>query len=248
MAIRSYFQEHLLPFFVTVKQGFLDILSPCHCCICHKILPTEAINVEICRQCEDRIPPGTSPEILLNTMLRHFSNDELALSALFSQYSLYAANSFDLDFSQLVYAVKYQKKKRFAIGCGKKMGEWLQPFLPVQYDGIIPIPLHTAKVRERGYNQSELLAIGLSKVLHIPMFQRVVQRKRYTSSQTTKTARERVQNVHNVFHVHSTELITTRRILLVDDVVTTGSTLNACATALLEAGATRVDAITLTNA
>lgn len=232
-----------------IKEGLFDLLAPRHCCVCYQPLPEKHGCFEVCGQCEDRLSPGDDPEVLLNRVLQHFTNDELALSAIFALYALYADNN-DKEFhsSNIVHAIKYRHKKQMAMLCGKKMGEFIKRVAPVHYEIVIPVPLHRAKVRERGYNQSEFLALGIAEILHIPIFRQTVIRTRYTKSQTTKSARERVLNVKSVFRVRVPEQITSRRILLVDDVITTGSTLNACALALLEGGAKRVDAIVLTQA
>lgn len=106
------------------------------------------------------------------------------------------------------------------------------------------IPIHPARRRERGYNQAELIARGVADALELPLLD-VMRRTRYTGTQTALSEQQRLVNLHNAFSVHTPDLIRNARILLVDDVLTTGATLNTAAEALIAAGARRVDALTV---
>ena len=113
-------------------------------------------------------------------------------------------------------------------------------------DAIVPIPLHAQRLQQRGYNQSALLAQSLSAVLNVPVVEEYLSRVRDTTPQVSLPAARRRENVHNAFRVASR--VEGSRILLVDDVATTGSTLRAAASALKRAGATRVDALIIARA
>lgn len=104
------------------------------------------------------------------------------------------------------------------------------------FDLIIPVPLHPSRKRKRGYNQSAKFAEGLGQKLGIPFSDDLVRRKVKTETQTRKTKLNRWQNVTEVFEIKSPDMIQGKKILLVDDVVTTGATLEACGNFLLEAG------------
>ncbi|NLK67977.1 MAG: ComF family protein [Clostridiaceae bacterium] len=110
------------------------------------------------------------------------------------------------------------------------------------YDIIIPTPLHRTRKRERGYNQSELLASRLAFYLKIPMLKNVLVKKVNTAPQSTLGRGERLKNLIGAFQVNNSNLIEGNRILLVDDITTTGSTLEKCAEVLLNAGAAHIDA------
>ncbi len=114
-------------------------------------------------------------------------------------------------------------------------------------DLIVPVPLHPRRQKQRSYNQSALLASALGRRLQIPVGLRYLVRTRKTPSQTRLNARARRVNVRNAFEVRREEWVRGRRILLVDDVMTTGATLDAAARALKRAGAWRVWAVTVAH-
>jgi len=114
-----------------------------------------------------------------------------------------------------------------------------------RFDFVIPVPLHPMRRRERGYNQSALLAQTLAKQLNTTFLPRVLKRIRPTISQTNLTAVNRLSNVSGAFGISKSKKIANHKILLVDDVMTTGATVNACAKTLKKNGATSVHVITV---
>ena len=116
------------------------------------------------------------------------------------------------------------------------------------YDLIIPVPLHHRKVRERGFDQSRLLAGGLGRLAGIRSLKRILRRRRYTPSQTRLSARERKRNIAGAFEVTDRKDLLGGSILLLDDVFTTGATVDECAQTLYRAGAARVDVLTAARA
>lgn len=115
-------------------------------------------------------------------------------------------------------------------------------------DAIIPIPLHPQKERMRGYNQSERIAAGLSAITGIPVEAKAVSRIKNSETQTHKTATERWENVKQCFLLHQPEQFIERHILLIDDVLTTGATLLACASAFEGIENLKISILTLTIA
>lgn len=113
------------------------------------------------------------------------------------------------------------------------------------YDAIGFVPLYHARRRNRGFNQSALLAAALSRKSGIPLLRRGLRRIRHTASQTRLKADARRANMNNAFAPTACKWLENRRILLVDDVMTTGATVSACAAALKKGGASRVDVLTL---
>jgi ComF family protein len=115
-------------------------------------------------------------------------------------------------------------------------------------DLIVPVPLHPKRLRQRGFNQSGLLAGEFSRRIKVPVSFDIVVRKKQTQPQTRLKRGERLKNVKGAFEISGAERIRGRRILLIDDVFTTGTTLSECAKTLKKGGATEVYAITITRA
>jgi len=115
------------------------------------------------------------------------------------------------------------------------------------FDLVVPVPLHPARLRERGFNQAHLLATMLGQEIGVPVFG-VLERIRYTTTQTAFDRIDRMENLHNAFRLRKKTTVRELRVLLVDDILTTGSTLSECARVLREAGARSVYAITAARA
>ena len=143
-------------------------------------------------------------------------------------------------FQQLIHHLKYKGLKDLGFDMGTKFGQEISASSFSGADWVIPIPLHRKKEKTRGYNQSLWVAMGLSAALKIPCSGDILIRASHTDTQTRKNRFERWQNVEGIFEVVKNHDITGKHILLVDDVVTTGSTLEAAATTLLSAGVSKV--------
>ena len=119
------------------------------------------------------------------------------------------------------------------------------PLAENDYDLVVAVPLHRARLRWRGFNQAALIGISIARRMGRPLDTGSLVRTRATPSQTAKDRQERHRNVRDAFLVRRPARIANRRILLIDDVMTTGATVDECARALLAAGARRVDVLTL---
>ncbi len=137
----------------------------------------------------------------------------------------------------LAHSLKYEEVTSFGFELGKKLSGKLSG---KKIDVIIPVPLNKRKERERGYNQSDFIAEGVSSVLGIPVLPDVVHRIKYTVTQTQLNAEQRKENIAEAFAVRKAELIRGKNVLLVDDIITTGSTIQEAAKVLKEAGALTV--------
>ncbi len=129
----------------------------------------------------------------------------------------------------LIHQLKYKGKQEIGIYLGKLYGHELQAteqFADVDY--IVPVPLHPAKLRKRGYNQSECFAAGLEESMNAKMDTKNLIRATETSTQTKKSRIERWQNVQSVFQIKDEKLFENKHILVVDDVITTGATMEGC--------------------
>ncbi len=148
-------------------------------------------------------------------------------------------------YQHIIHEIKYHNQKKL----GKDMGRWFgcelknTPFSDA--DIIVPVPIHYSKLKKRGYNQSELIADGLSEAINLPVEPKALIRTVNTDTQTRKSRYERWTNVEGIFKVISPHKLRGKHILLVDDVVTTGATLEACASAVLAVENTKVSVLTL---
>ncbi len=150
------------------------------------------------------------------------------------------------DIKRLVHELKYKKHTY----CIKDFGDLLEATLRSSFDlteidFIAPIPLHPVKYMLRTYNQAELLARELARRVKIPMRHRLIERVEDTLTQTRLSATRRRENTHNAFNVAMPEYVRSRTILLIDDVMTTGATLDEVAWALKSSGADNVYSLTL---
>jgi len=135
----------------------------------------------------------------------------------------------------VIAALKFEERPRVAAALGRTMARVVPP-VP-RADLVVPIPLHAARRRERGYDQASMLAHALGAALGVPVLDRALDRVRATAPQTRLDARERRANLAGAFRVREPGCWTGRRVLVVDDVVTTGATFEAALRALAAAGA-----------
>lgn len=134
---------------------------------------------------------------------------------------------------ELLHQLKYKGKKDIGYYFGRKMGENLQGCSRFRnIEAIVPLPLHIKRRRKRGYNQAEVIGNGISDQLKIPVFAAAVYRTSQTETQTHKGRTERWQNMEGRFEVADRETLAGKHVLLIDDVITTGATLESCGRAL----------------
>lgn len=153
--------------------------------------------------------------------------------------------------SSVVHALKYGGWSRVATQIAERMSHLSWPRDVIEERaGLVPIPLASARKRERGYNQSALIAAGLSERWRVPVWENVVVRGRETRSQTRLTPEQRLGNVAGSFRIGGGNLDALRgaHVMIVDDVVTTAATLNECAKVLYDAGARIISYVTFGRA
>ncbi|HEY4786405.1 MAG TPA: ComF family protein [Bacteroidales bacterium] len=149
---------------------------------------------------------------------------------------------------ELLHKLKYKGQKEIGVELGKIIGKELEQSPFNQVDAIIPVPLHPSKKRKRGYNQSECVASGIASAMSKPLNINSLVRVVANPTQTRKHRFERWTNVEGIFALKEQRSIENKHILLVDDVVTTGATLEACASALLQAKNVKVSIATVAKA
>ncbi|MCL2041435.1 MAG: ComF family protein [Bacteroidales bacterium] len=197
----------------------------------------------LCYACDDAL--RKNEEVLCSICLNHLPKtdfhlkEENSVAKLFwGRAHLHAATAYYYfhkgdKVQHLIHQLKYKNAREIGVFIGEQMGIELKDASAFSsVDIIVPVPLHPKKQKLRGYNQSEMFGLGLSRGLRKPMKTNILYRKQFTETQTKKTRSERWENVENVFAVHNPEEFTGKHLLLVDDVITTGSTLEACIHAL----------------
>ena len=142
---------------------------------------------------------------------------------------------------KLLHQLKYKGKDCLGVWLGREFGRELVNYVSLKgIDLIVPVPLHPDKKKKRGYNQSEKIAEGMCMELHLEMCTDLLFRKSNTKTQTKKTRYDRWENVEDIFGVSGGSRFEGRHILMVDDVITTGATLEACGTLLKKINGVRV--------
>ena len=146
----------------------------------------------------------------------------------------------------LMHGVKYKGNRELGIYLGKLMGHALENTNRFRYiDALIPLPLHPSKEKKRGFNQATILCQGIADVLGKPILKDVVIRTMHTDSQTKKNRVQRWANMEGRFELVKPDAIKGKHVLLVDDIVTTGATLEACAAALLSIENIKISIVTV---
>jgi ComF family protein len=149
-------------------------------------------------------------------------------------------------YQRLLHRLKYEGKKEIGIEMGRLYGtEMKSSGVFLDADFLVPVPLHPQKEKKRGYNQSMQFCLGLSESLGIPINNEILKRVEFTSTQTNKSRIQRWENVNNIFTVTNPDLAKNKQIILVDDVITTGSTIEACAESLISVANCKISVLSM---
>jgi ComF family protein len=149
---------------------------------------------------------------------------------------------------KLLHELKYKGNKDAGLFPGKLFGTELKQSIYNNIDAIIPVPLHLSKLKKRGYNQSEMIAIGLSEAMQKPIRTDWLIRKYASETQTKKSRFKRWENVKEIFAIQKNEEFEGKHLLIVDDVVTTGATIEACVQLLLQVKNVKISIVALAAA
>jgi ComF family protein len=213
-----------------------DFFLPRFCPGCNKKLSPE--EKPICMDCLSSILIADA--VRLQYEYDRKFNSEKIIKDFYARY-VFETNK---TLQSVIHELKYQKKFKLGVFLGEILSEGIKE-LNWQIDLIVPVPIHHLKKAERGYNQSDYIAKGLSKGLNISYYTKLLKRTKYTESQTTLHINERAENVANAFKVRNSKKIKNKNILLVDDVITTGATTQECGRALVKSGAKKVYACSI---
>lgn len=235
----------------TFAEALLDLIYPSniYCICCNKPIQ-DTVRFSICPQCMEEIRWAFGktcakcgkplqdwyyPSICTDcTINRHFF--ERGFTCVF----------YGEKEKKIVYDIKYNQKAYIAAKIAEIMKERLKS-ANINPDCILPVPMHKMKLKERGYNQAEILSVYLSELTGIEYKNNILLRIKNTEPMSRLSLSERKNNLRNAFAVEKKEKIKGKRILLVDDVYTTGSTADECSKALLAAGAETVWVLTFAS-
>jgi ComF family protein len=233
-----------------IFKAFLDIIFPprCHVCRCFLAEPTD---IHLCNNCREKIITVSSPLCTIcgvpfatENGIDHICGHCLTTRRPFA--GARAAARFEGPLQELIHRFKYGKKIHLSRPLGLLTATVLGDFHPaVSADCIVPVPLHRRRLRERGFNQSQLIGRILAKSWEIPLSVHNLRRIRWTTPQTGLSAAERERNIRGAFAVVKPDRLEGKRLLLVDDVYTTGSTVTECAKTLRQSGAKEVYVVTV---
>ncbi len=217
-----------------ILDKLLNIINPDECLISGEVLPEDREYRYISTERLLELSPPPHPLIIKDRLLSEYKADELAISKIIS---LFKINEND-NVLNPIHKFKYMGITQIGIEFGNMLSKLI---VPNEHDLIIPIPIHHARKRERGFNQSEIMGHSISDKTTIPLCLDALIRAKYTYSQAKLNREERMTNLSEKFNVKEKDKVFDKRILLIDDVLTTGTTANHCAELLLKAGARRVD-------
>lgn len=218
----------------TYYEDFLALVFPKTCCVCKRSL--FEFESQLCKICIAQLP---TTHYHLRPEDNDLKNKIVGLTQVRRVFSFLRFTKKGTS-QRILHQLKYKRKPELGNMLGSIYGQTLAEHFEDQWDAVVPVPLHPIKYKKRGYNQSERFAQGIAEALKIPTDTSLLRIK-FTETQTNKSRWQRWENVESVFSVATRTAFLDKRILLVDDVMTTGATLAACANTLLGSGALSVD-------
>ena len=225
--------------FKNALHPLLHLFAPHQCAGCRSdIMSRQQV---LCMHCINRLPVTSF----------HYHHDNPVEKIFWGRMDVTAAASYlyfskDSILQHIVHEIKYKGNNELGLFMGRKLGEaLLQAKRFNDIEALVPLPLFSARERKRGYNQAFLLCQGMKEVLSLPVLNKVIRRQTSSETQTTRNRIERWLNMQGRFELMQPDAISGKHILLVDDVITTGATLEACGQELLTAADTRLSIMTM---
>ena len=219
----------IIPSLSTVGNAFISLLFPNQCLVCKE---AEFFSQDpICPDCLQHMTPlpigNRVQELTVNDGI------DIALSGW----------DFGDELRTAIHSLKYEERARIGFFLGELLGDQLHKRTIQELDYLIPVPLHPVKFRDRGFNQARWIADGLGKAVQKPVRSKLMKKIKHTISQTTLDRKERLNNMKKAFKINQD--VTDKNIGIVDDVLTTGSTISSMASILKDAGAKTIVALTV---
>ncbi len=225
--------------FQEIKESVLQLFFPHICVGCGSDLLNR--HNLICMRCMDAMPQ-TQFELHADNPIEKIFWGRLTIEKASSQYYF----TKDSIMQRMMQQIKYKSNQELCIFLGRLMGQQLiQSNRFTDIDALVPLPLHPEKEKRRGYNQAELLCIGMAESMYLPVFTNAVIRTEHTESQTKKGRVDRWLNMENKFEIAHEDSLKNKHLLLVDDVITTGATLEACGSSILNVPNSKLSIATL---
>ena len=220
-------------------KHLINLLFPRVCAACGNLLLEGEDSV--CTTCRFLLPK-TSYELNPDNPLAQMFYGQMPFNAVMAEFFFSKTGKVQ----HLIHGLKYHHCRENGIFLGQEIGKSLLQAPDYQeIDCIVPIPLHPKKEKIRGYNQSHVIAEGISEIMNIPIAEKCLVRSVFTDTQTHKTRDERYQNVKDIFHIEKPEKLQGKHVLLVDDVLTTGATLMSAGKALLNVEGIKISVATV---
>lgn len=236
--------------FRQLLTSWLDLIFPPLCILCKKPLRAAEHTEQLCLVCQSAVIKNRPP--FCRRCSRPLKDPHRPLCKTCRKTSMrfdqaWGCCVYGHELRRLIHLLKYGHKTALRRFFSRVMLEFISTYhLQIaQTDYIIPVPLHPARLRERGFNQAQLIAELLAEALDLPLCTDGLYRARYTVNQARVTPKERWTNIHGAFKINPSWMFTEKNILLVDDLLTTGATGSQAAQTLKNAGANRVIMLTL---
>ena len=231
--------------FKAIGDKIIDAVFPRRCPVCGEIVREKGHL--ICKSCIGGLPFVKSP-YCIRCGKEIISSDDAYCDDCKCEREFVSGRAlcnYTDNMANIILKIKYGNKREYIEGFAKLLTIRYKKFIEAaNIDCIIPVPLHSSKQRQRGFNQSEILARCLSKYLNIPVYTKYLYRVKKTKDQKGLNRNERLHNLDNAFVVKGF-LKEVKNVLIVDDVYTTGTTIEKCAKILKDAGANEVYFLTI---
>lgn len=219
-------------------NDFLQFFFPELCIACHHLLTAE--EKVLCTSCLYHLPRTDFHKFLDNPVSQLFWG-RVKIEASASWFYYFKGSAYQ----SIIHKLKYNGRKDIGIELGRIFASEILTSDVCSVDLLIPVPLHPRKLKSRGYNQSEMIAKGMADIMNKEMLNNVLIKTSFTETQTRKSRFDRYLNIEGKFKVINEEKIQNKHILLIDDVITTGATIESCAVALLKVNGVKLSVASL---
>ena len=234
-----------------IFESFIDLLYPPSCLLCRNAIPIKNKEIILCAPCLNAIQPNQPPFCKkCSRSLQGYYQTPLCFECrnLKPHFNFaYASCYYNDSMRKLIHLFKYGQKTALQYF----FTELIDSFLKIykirlsHFDLLVPVPLHSVRLRERGYNQAHLLAKNLSKKLNIKLAESNIIRIKNTKNQAVLSQKDRWTNIQGAFRIKQPSAFLKRSVLLIDDLLTTGATASECAKILKAHGAKKVGVLTV---